>query len=98
MNLGAWILLFVVVMCVIALIIIAIKGKKLEESMSYGTDPHRGATTNKSAEEDKDGERRSQQRTIYEYCSLNKMRICALCDGENDAFALQCHICGHPLK
>ena len=98
MDAGGWILLLIVAACVVALIVITKKRRELEKDMSYGTDSDSGSTTNNPVKEDEVVEQGPPQVTIYEYRATNKMRVCALCDGENDASATHCHVCGQQLS
>ena len=55
-------------------------------------------TTVEPVEEEIVEEEDSSQVTIYAYRAENKIRLCPLCDGENDASATHCHICGRKLN
>lgn len=104
MNASSLFLLFIVAICVGVLIVIAIKVRKSEESMSCKTDYDSSTVATKSVEEEKVEKQYPPQVTkvtmvtIYEYRPSSKKCLCALCDGENDIFATHCHICGQQLN
>lgn len=98
MDAGGWILILVAAACVVALVIIAKKRKESEESISYGTDSDGDVKTDKPGGGISSAVEIPPQVTIYEYRSATKMKLCILCDGENDSAATHCRICGQQLK
>lgn len=98
MNVGGLILLLVIAACVVALIIIARKRIEAEENARYEEEPDSSSNADKPAAKNKEDGQRLPQITIYGYRCANKKRLCTLCDGENDASATQCCICGCRLN
>ena len=104
MDSGGYILLFIVVACVIALVYIARKQKSLDEPVdikpivssgtSGSTSSTAGGTSDKPEEVKPSG---PQQNTIYEFSAKNTKRRCPFCDGENSAGEKVCNICGRDL-
>lgn len=97
MDANGWILLCIVAFCVFALIIISKKRRELEKSMTYETGADKGVSTPPPESEPGSDAEGPQQVTIYEFRSASKTCLCALCDGENDASATHCRICGQKL-
>ena len=98
-----WILLVIVAACVIALILITKKRRELEEEIyeepekevvSVWREPEKKPPVSHTPPEEKG----PRQITIYGYRSVNKSRLCPLCDGENDPAMTKCHICGQKLN
>lgn len=98
MDTIGWILLIIVVVCVIALILIAKKRKELEESIFDEPEEESVPAWSEPEKKELPEETGPRQVTIYGYRSTSKMRLCPLCDGENDLTMTQCHICGQKLN
>lgn len=94
------VLLIIVAACVIALICITKKLKDLEEgftatSETSSTSSATSTTTGTPQEEEKTSGQ--PQNTIYEFLSKSGKRLCPFCDGENNAGAKVCNICGRDI-
>lgn len=98
MLIMVWIILAIVVLGVIALVTIGNKQKELPGSLPSGADVSKIAPADIPLKEIKDLKQGPPQVTIYGYSSATKPRLCAFCDGENDAEAARCCICGQQLN
>lgn len=96
-----YVLLFVVVVCIVALICIAKKRSALEAD-SFIKSP---AVSSTSAEktvaatkpEECKGTSIPAQNTIYQFSARPEVRLCPFCDGETSTSAKTCIICGRDL-
>lgn len=93
-----WIVLILGLVAVIALVSVGDKQKKLSDSLPRGPEVGKSLPTDMPTKEIKDLKQGPPQVTIYAYSSLGRLRLCPFCDGENDAEAAACRICGRQLN
>ena len=102
MGVSNYILIFIVVICVVALIYIARKRKALEEDSFIKPTSTFGASITASASSDvpsvDNNPSEASQETIYEYSAKTASHTCPFCDGENNAESKKCVICGRTLS
>lgn len=102
-----WLLIAIVVLCVIALIVIAIMRKKAEDEATTPTpkipevkkEPESKKTSSPVVKTrfEKKQEPLPEQITIYAYQMKPGVRRCRYCEGENSMSAAACCICGERL-
>ncbi len=102
MSPTGYVLLIIVAACIVALICITKKRKALEED-SYIKTPPTSIPSTESAPAStvpKETEITSEmaQNTIYVFNARAVTRLCPFCDGENNAGAATCIICGRNLS
>ena len=100
-----WLLIIIVILCVIALIMIAIMRKKAEDEtatpkipeVKKEPEPKKSSSPVVKTCFKKKQEPLPEQVTIYAYQMKSGLRRCRYCEGENSMSATACCICGERL-